>query len=130
MTHIKTSILAATAALGLVGAMAGAASADSLVWGHLIGGGSVENLNQHQLNRVQNSHVQHFYNPNTGGNHAAIIQYGNGHGAGISQTGGGNTALVTQDGSYTNVIVTQTGNHNVSSVTILPTNHWFGAQRR
>ena len=115
MTLLKTTLLAATAALGLT---TGALADPSNGWrGQGQHTGSIENqpLNLRALGQVQ---VQRFRNPTTGRNYTAVSQTGYRHGVGIVQSGNTNTARVVQNGANTNVIVNQQGNFNNSAVVI------------
>lgn len=120
MTLLKTTLLAATAALGL----ASGASADPSNYSHFghYGQGiqreSVENRNFDVRRAMSAVQVQRFTNPQTGRNFTSVIQNGHNNGLGVGQTGRGNAARVIQNGNNTNVVVNQNGNFNSSAVFI------------
>ena len=115
MTFFKTSLLAATAALGLA---QGAAAGDYLGLYDSRPGESIENQGL-DLNRLHSLvEVQRVYDRRTGRGFTSVIQRGRNNSAGIAQSGRNTDARVFQRGNNTNVVVNQNGNNNISNVLI------------
>ena len=115
MTFLKTSLLAATAALGLT---QGAVAGDYLGLYDHRPGESIENQGL-DLNRLHSLvDVQRVYDRRTGRGYTSVIQRGRNNSAGIAQSGRNNNARVNQRGNNTNVVGNQNGNINSSNVLI------------